>query len=1110
MICLMDKTEEDIIHFELMLRGTPEQRMEAYHGLQVIVKNWQGTPYGKKAKQILDNNNNNLDPVEEKDPELSRFGNRWIGIHKLTDVDLPIFLRELQAKPAIAARLRREVIKDLRQWIAAALPGIGPQTPAEEIKALDRFCAIPALKTYEAELDELKQLRHELFQLRYERVKQRIDAAIAAWSFDEAWNALKELSNPPASFERRVRHFEEEIYTADQKRQEVNQLLEKLPQESPAAWGEAARLVNYARELSSYLNDEVSEAWRLRLSAAQQRSLQEVTAFLEKQVGKAREFSELRTFQTAYKNLPGADAANIPLRKQWFQNALDLFMQNVANDIATADSPEVLGVIRLGLVNEQVGLPDIFVAELNEWRIRIDEISASWKAIRVGEDFPAGMPTSGPLPEAFIKTAEKSRERLDRIQAALVQLESSDGPEALTVYVEAARAAGRILQEHGNHALALKLKEKAERKIVHHKINSAIAEWQLDRLLELCRPLKQDPVCSYYLANYEALGSLHELVSEEAFTGSRESQAWWQLWRARVDRLPPGLPDALRAALAREQDIRADQWHAVLATLSEMELSPEDCEQVAASLKDELTRLDLKWRQVSFLHKTTIGYAERFIWSRQWQQAEEKIAELDHDNESVRRLKTLLAVERARETGVVKLSQVLKGDWSHISLYLKQRAHDILAEALAEAWEGQEDEALKSLRMVMSRVLATGDASAVRLEEFTQWEEWLTVESYVRSVGGLAGVKKLVLFLSMQAPPNALVSKRLQRLIDCWEEQKDKVMLAWAYEAFQDYVAMPVQRPLAELSEQNSQLAGGVESALHSDDQLKLAGLKAKQSELKHAEDEWARLTDYLNELPRTLANIKLAPSFYEVRELLSLLIETWQTLDKLNHADLRQPAERENLDACRRTLNGKLAGLSLQKKLLDLEGQLEPLTRLNSLQTEIVRAAGRCGDDEEWDQKGLFGQLGKRLHDMIEVFRRIGAEGGTMWQLISAEYCITVHARAGSLLPKPSPADLSDLAGQFAELETEEQRLERLWQELRKRTPIVPPRSEFEPESYLEFLGLFPKEPPHSRRGYVQFKRNFAMTEPIPTILAQSRRFLPEWICKYLDEGIPQYAPEA
>jgi hypothetical protein len=374
----------------------------------------------------------------------------------------------------------------------------------------------------------------------------------------------------------------------------------------------------------------------------------------------------------------------------------------------------------------------------------------------------------------------------------------------------------------------------------------------------------------------------------------------------------------------------------------------------------------------------------------------------------------------------------------------------------------------------------------------------------------MAGVKKLVSYLAAQVPPDAVLGKRLERLISYWQEQNDAVMLAWSYEAFQDYVALPIRRPVEDLQEQKSQLALRYENALRHDGELELAGIKTMQSELKHAEDEWARLTDYLNELPRVLTGIQLSAKFYEVKELLSQMIETWTTLDQLKSADLRQEGERERLNACRRTLQGKFDGIALQGKLLAQEQQLEPLTNLTYLQNRILEAAARCGSDNDWDEQGLFTELVKCLHNLIEVFRQIGAEDGPLWRLISAEYCITVHASAGSLLPKPSPPDLSALAEQFATLGAEEELLGQLWREMGKRKPLIPSRSTFEPEAYLEYLGLFPKDPPHSRRGYIQFKRNFATIEPIPTILAQSRRYLPEWICKYFDEGIPQYAPEA
>ncbi|MCA1565905.1 MAG: hypothetical protein LC803_09760 [Acidobacteria bacterium] len=1108
----MDKTQEDIIRFELMLRATdPQQRTRAYDGLQIIIERWQGTPYAKRAKQILDETDRQRQK-DEKDPELSAFANRWIGIHKLTDVGLPKFLRELQAKPAIAAHLRSEVIKDLRQWISEALPHIGRQTPAEGIKALTSFVEmISGLETYEAEMKELKQLRNTLFQVRYENARKEIVAALNTWSFDEAWRALQQLSNPPASFEREVTQLQEDIYKADQKCREVIHLFDKSPQVSLAKWSEAADLVNYAQELSGYLHADVPEEWQQRLGAIRRKSVQKVAGFLEKKAGQAREFHEIKKFQAAYEKLAGENRdAAVPLRKEWFQNALNLFTQNLEKEIAKSDTPEALDVICLSLTNEQLGLPHIFAEEMNVWRNRIDEISLAWKAIRTGGEFPHSMPSREPLPEAFLKAVEFFVERLKRVREAFEKLEISEGPNASQAYLEAVRTADEILHELGNHALALELKEQAERKITYRQINDAVAEWQIERLLELCCPRQQDPECAYYIAHKQHLRALQELVEQKAFSGSREAEGWWQLWRERCDRLPPPIPEALSQALLREQENRADQWHAVLAALIARPLSPEECEQIAASLKGELNRLDLKWRQTGFLHKATVGYGERFIKSKNWQSAEEKIAELDEDHESTRWLKTFLSVERAREIGVVALSQVLKRDWSHITLYLKSEAHVILAEAVAEAWERKEFETLKNLRMVVSRLLATGDTAPEILREFARWEEWLNVESDIRSEGGIAGIKKLVSYLSAQALPDATLGKRLERLISYWLEQQDSVMLAWAYEAFRDYVAMPVSRPVEDLKEQNFRLAVSYEKALRSDGQLELAHLKTMQSKLKNAEDEWTKLTGYLNELPHVVTGIKLPAKFYEVKELLSRLIEIWTTLEQLQNADFRQEVELERLAACRRILASKFEGIALQGKLLAQEQQLEPLTNLTYLQNRIMDAAAKCGSDDEWEEKGVFIELAKCLRNMIEVFRKIGAEGGTLWRLISAEYCITVHARAGSLLPKPTPPDLSVLAAQFAKLEAEEETLRQVWQELWQRKPVIPSRSTFEAESYLDYLGLFPTDPPHSRRGYLQFKRNFAMSEPIPTILAQSRRYLPEWICKYLDEGIPQYAPEA
>jgi hypothetical protein len=1103
----MDKIREDIIRFELMLRATdPEQRTRGCSGLRVIVEQWQGTPYAKQAKQILDSNCN---PSVERDPELSAFTLRWVAIHNLTNVNLPIVLRELQSKPAVAARLRREILKDLRQWISEALPQVQPQTAREEIDALNRFATLPILTTYEAELEELRLLRNRLFELRFEKVRREIATPLNTWSFDEAWGVFQQLSEPPANFETAVTQLQDQIYQANRKYEEVVRLLDQSLQHEPMVWAEASFLIKYVQELSLYLTPEVPDQWRERLTAAKQANVGKVIRFLESQAIKLRAFHELRTFQASFEKLQiDNQETGLALQKEWFKGSLELLAEDIQNELAKAESPEALDVILMGLIDKQAGLPDIFVEELNTWRIRIDEISGAWKVIRTGDEFPVRIPTVEPLPEAFVSAVTFFKERLNRAKDALVRLETDDA-DAMQRYIEAGNVAKEILDELGNHATALKLKEKAERKIAYHQINNAIANWQIDQLVELCHPRKQETGCDYYLANEQPLRRLQSLTHENNFSDSLEAARWWQLWRTSTDELPSIVPEALNQARLREEEDRTDQWHAVLAVLSESLLSPEQCEEIAGSLKHELTRLDLNWRETAFLHKAGIGYAERFIKSKRWRRAEKKILELDQEQESTRWLKTLLTVERARETGVLALSQVLKSDWSQISIHLKDDAHSILIVALVKAWEDKEDEALRNLRMVVTRLLTTRQAPPELLKTLEQWEEWLTVESYIRITGGMAAVKKLVSYLERQIPDDKLLAQRLESLIDYWQAQKDLVMLAWAYEAFREHISLPLQLPIEDFKGQITKVAAEYENELGNNNKLELPALKEMQQGLKQAETEWARLTDYLNEIPHKTAALKLPEKFYEVSELVSAVDEVWTDIDELREADLRLPAEQARLETCRQTLQGKFEGIALQPRLLELERELEPLTTLPYLQNRITEAADKCGNDELWDVRNPFHELVGSINNMISLFRSVGADHGHLWCLISAEYCITVHARAGSFLPKPSPPDLAALAAQFAQLQAEEDTLAKLWRELKRTKPIVPSRSAFEPEAHVEYLKRFPKDPPHSRRAFIQFKRNFAAIEPMPTILSQSRRYLPEWICKYLDEGIPQYSTE-
>jgi hypothetical protein len=284
---------------------------------------------------------------------------------------------------------------------------------------------------------------------------------------------------------------------------------------------------------------------------------------------------------------------------------------------------------------------------------------------------------------------------------------------------------------------------------------------------------------------------------------------------------------------------------------------------------------------------------------------------------------------------------------------------------------------------------------------------------------------------------------------------------------------------------------------------LEQPALDTLRAEVRRCEADWQRLHDYLNELPETPERPRLPESFGAVKRRLETLYEVWTTLQRLEHTDLRQPSEREKLEACRRSLQDRLASVAVRPRLLQQAARLDHLTRLPSLEAQLMRAAEACDDQELWYEPGRFSLVSKHLRQVEAAFDEARAKDGTLWGLISEEYGHRVSAAAGSFMPPPSPPDLRELARQFDELEDEERDLIRLLEELWSQRPVLSGPGRFNPEAHLNYLKRLPAAAPRSRRALLNFRERFAKNDSMPTILAQSRRYLPEWICKYLDEGI-------
>lgn len=1106
----MDNVEEVLKHAELLSGGTQAERAQARVYLEKILSEDPNAPSARRVLKILERLDGHPSAADIV-PGLLEFSRRWDEIHSLTNVGLLKFLRDLTSEPAIAARLRHRVIKDLRAWIAAAVPQINEQTPPDEIEALDKLVSIISdLETYGVELEELKPLRNRLFSVQLDRAKRRIAHALASWSFDEAWKAFKALSKPPAGLEGEVKVLQDEIYSSDRMHREVDLLL-KVVWESPQNWTAAAVLVERVRALSRCQGVyRLPAQWANLVKDEVELCVEALGDFVRRRAGEASDLAEVRAFWSQYQRLGLEESSGLGVPKEWLHGALNRLVRETGLEVEAADNLAALVNTSANLLSRRTGLPPSFVAEVEMLSGRIDQIAATWKAMGAGEYFEVTPSPDLPVPIAFERDLDDSNKRLKLIREAFGRLEEGDDAHADGVYLESAEVAERVLAEVPGHALALGLREDARRRGWQHRVERALAAWEIGELLDLCAQRSEGEHAAYLLDNGEVLSRLGDLARAGQFSGWNVASGWWGMWRATCEYLAVPLPALLVEALRRERERRADEWYVVLSRLLTESLAPEECDRIATSLNGELERLELQAFRKSFLRKARVGYAEQAITSRDWAGAERRIGEFDEDDREARRLRTRLDLARARATGIVALSEVLKDDWSRLVEYLGDEAFEILSGALREAWEGGHAETLGQLRMVVSRVTTMREAPPAYHRRLTEWEAWFNVEAAAAG-GEPAGVKQLVAYLTQRQASDPDLSPRLAKLVEVWRARGRIEMLAWGYEAFRRHdPRLFTYNPTEDLRRQIGEVAARVENVIGTNPNLKQSDLEALRAEVRQHEAAWQRLRDYLNELPAVPERPHTPESFEAVKLRLGTLSDVSVSVERLQHADLRRQAERERLDASRRTLNGQLEGIAMQPRLLRQVTRLEPLLRLPFLQNRVMEVARDCGDAGKWDRPRLFETLAGHLRAVVAVFEQAEAKDGGLWQLISEEYGRSVRAASGSFMPPPAPPNLDELARQFEEIEAEEQALNELWTEMWSRKPVLAGPGSFDPETHLDFLSLLPARAPRSRREVVNFRERFASIDPIPTILEQSRRYLPEWICKYLDEGITFSAPDA
>jgi hypothetical protein len=1125
----MDNFQQQIHEAEIILSGSsdPDQKAQVLDELRQVVEKADRSRKAevKRARELLDRYTNSGPP--KRDRELAHYERRWNELQGLHDGRLFELLGELKEKPHIATRLFPAVITSLRAWIEKATENITDFNP-EEVLVLNKFIdVITQVDIYRVELADLKELHNALFRRRYAEVSHKIFESVEAWDDQEAWRQLDLLEDAPADLAETVGALRERIYAMCNVKQKVEALLHHWPQSVPTSWADVGALVRSPEEAFKIHQEHyIPQQWDKQLKERTEKALDLAGQFLMERAKAVSSISDVRRFWENYQNLSLSRIHDeLKPQGQWFQRFLEHTRNRVSLDVQRAENPQALDVISTRLLKEKAELPTFINSEGGWLLSNVMSVSAAWDAMVTGADFAVPDSTQLPLPQQFVNDTAIYSEWLDQIQTAFAKLEVVDEHLSEELYREALGVAQSVLDQKPDHLLATQLKEKANFGIARLQVDSALSVWDFTRLIELSKTLREKPAFGYFVDNEEELRLwLEPYVNREKLTTWEGAQLWWANWKTAVGKIPRQPPDSLMKAMRREEEKRRDEWAEVLGELINQDLAPEECEEIADSLKEGSESLHVQSFQQSFRLKADVGKADRCITNREWDEAQRIIGSLDenyHDTRTIRRLKLRLEVERAKEAGVDALAKVLKSEWG----IFKSSFDDPLAlliNAIEDAWREERDEAIVILGEVARRELTREHESNPQLEQIRQWHDWFMVEQAIKSDESATSLRQLISYIKNHKQSEAMLQKRIERLVHQWQKQRSLVMLALVDQMF-DWVSL-AQDPEEILKEDSDKTSVRVLDRIERQADIELEQLLTLQQEVSVVDTAWRTLAEYRNLVKQSLnlttqVSPRLRPSkrFEEAKLLLGHLIKVKTDLAELVNADLRQPMNKEKLDVVIAILQRELpSNVRSREKLLTQATRLEPLSKLNSIENNIVNYARLCGSERDVDfyEPGAFTNLAGKLRELIGRFHEAQlvqqkGQPSQMWRIVSEEYTRKVYELACIYAPRPPGADLKRLAAKMDELDKQERKFRDLMDKIWNAKPSLGADSTFNPGQHDGFLKNFPQTPPLSRRDYLFFKYRCAEAEPLKNIISQSRDKLPAWIQTYLEKDIPQCADE-
>jgi hypothetical protein len=1109
----MEEFEQMIGEARIMLRSSdPEQRERGREKLREVIRAADGGTHAQEARLLLAQD---APPAPRpNDPELDKLAGLWPSIQGFNDHRLADFLKQLEAYPGMAVPLRTEVIRELRKWIADALPQMRTGMSPAQVVALNEFvAAVRGGAAYE-ELPEFKQLRDGLFYLRLQETAARVDEALGVWALDEAQRLLDELGPLPDVFKPNVERLQKDVYEVDSLCRGAQALLRHLPAEAPDNWSKARLGAESLEQLSQYLADErVPQDWRDRLEEGRVRLAASVGAFVRAQGLAAMTIQQLRDFQTEFERLSvEGPAGRWEVGEDWFPLGLETLAAEAGRRVERARNPDELTAVVNSLREDIEGLPPSVAARVGEWADAVGRNTAAWKDMRDGKSFelPAAGPSSLQVPTAFRTEAAQYAAWLHQIETALSDLKGETQQLTGQDYESGLRLAEEILEQAPGHSLARKLRLEAARRISCYQLDRALTGWNLESFFELLRADNPGEIYAALAAGKEAeaLSELGALARQSPLADWRAAAQWWADWRATSRRLPSAKPDALWQAMAQQSAARRQEWYAALERLLKDDLAPQEYEAAAAPLEDaDEADTNLRTYQQELRRKATIGRIEQHIKNARLDEAEQELRKLPPGSTDAERLRTHLMMAQARGRGSAAGAEFLCSEWNNVQRHV-DRPHAVLLETVQAVWAEDLQDWLNRLEQLLSRVLAREEKDDATARELAEWQTWLEIESGLMRGSSSGGVKQLADYLRA-VRPGELLDRRLKKLLCQWEAENNTVMLAWAYQSFRpkSAAAEPFGGAADGLLAESDRVAEQVLGELAERPTLELDDLKRLHESLQREEQRWQSLKDFLGLLAHPVEHRGPAANFARAKASVGELSRILAALARVREADLRQKDARLDFeDAYARAR--RLKGVAGRERLLGEFERLVPLLDLFSLEQRIRETAERCRSKDALDvlEPGLFAALADYVKKVDETFVRAEAKGGAMWQLVSAEYEALVYREACVGLPPSGRPGLDELAATLVALHEEEVGFTQAIASLedRDRQPKVPWGGAFDPEPHLEYLRLIPAQAPRSLKVFHRFDR--ARRDTVQHVLEarESRPHLPSWVREYLDKGVP------